>query len=284
MSNWSKQLFWGAVASGALAVGVAVAVLVGYLVGHFTHTETKTVTSAALVPDASKLSGDSWPAVGGDLAGDRYSTLDQITPGNAGNLKLALSMPIDLPNTTGSGGGETTPIVLNGILFGESGLGTLGAYDVANGKPIWQKTAQQLGNKVPAGTRGMAYGEGMLYVDQIGGVLQGSDARNGKVRWSTLVNTDHLTGYSAQSAIYSDGLVFVGQSGSDLVGGARGFIKAFDAKTGKLRWTFYATPDPGTPDAETWGDSPEAVAAMARGGGNTWTNVAVDRELQTVYV
>ncbi|HEY4096357.1 MAG TPA: PQQ-binding-like beta-propeller repeat protein [Baekduia sp.] len=283
MNNWSKQIIWGALASGALAVGVCVAVFGGYLIGHFTHTVHKTVTAQAVVPDAA-ISGTSWPAVGGDLAGTRYSTLDQITTGNAPNLKLALSMPIDLPKTTGSSGGEATPIVLNGVMFAESGLGTLGAYDVSTGKPIWQKTAQQLGNKIPAGTRGMAYGEGLLYIDQIGGTLQGVDAATGKVRWNSLVNTQHLTGYSAQSAIYSNGLVFVGQSGSDLVGGARGFIKAFDAKTGKLRWTFNATPDPGTPDAKTWGDTPEAQAAMARGGGNTWTNVAVDPKLQMVYV
>jgi glucose dehydrogenase/cytochrome c5 len=280
MRNWSSQLFWGMVASGALAVGIGVAVFAGYLVGHLTHTVHKTVTSEAVVPDAAELQTSSWPAVGGDLAGTRYSKLDQITPLNAKNLKLALSMSVDLPETTGSGGGEHTPIVLNGVLFAESGLGTLGAYDVANGKPIWQKTAQQLGNKVPAGTRGMAYGEGMLFVDQLGGTLQGVDAATGKVRWSSLVNTDHLTGYSAQSAIYSNGLVFIGQSGSDIIGGARGFMKAFDAKTGKLRWTWHAMPDAGTPDAQSWGDPSE----LAHGGGNTWTNVAVDPKLQTVYV
>jgi len=262
-----------------LAVGAAVAILAGYLIGHFTHTETKTVAESR-VPSLTAPAGVSWPVVGGNLAGTRFSTLDQIDTSNVKDLALAQRIPVDPTGLTGSSGGEHNPLVINGVLFAESGLGTLGAYNLATGKPIWQKTAQQLGNKVPAGTRGMAYGDGKLYVDQIGGTLQAIDAATGSVEWSTLINTQHLTGYSAQSAVYDDGLVFIGQSGSDIVGGARGFIKAVDAKTGKVKWTFYATPAPDDPAAASWGDPAE----LAHGGGNTWTNVVVDPELNTVYI
>jgi quinohemoprotein ethanol dehydrogenase len=280
VKNLGTQLFWGVAASLGLALGVGVAVLAGYLLGHFTHTKTHTTTTLAQLPSLSAPAGASWPGVGGDLAMTRFSTLKQITPANAGQLTLSISAPVDPPHQTGSSGGEFNPIVINGVLFAESGLGTLGAYDAVSGKAIWQKTSKQLENPIPAGTRGLAYGEGMLFIDQIGGTLQAVDAATGAPRWKSLVNTQHLTGYSAQTAVYADGLVFVGQSGSDLIGGARGFMKAFDAKTGKLRWTFYATPDADSSAASTWGDPRE----LAHGGGNTWTNVAVDPKLGTVYI
>jgi PQQ-dependent dehydrogenase (methanol/ethanol family) len=284
MKNWSTQLFWGAVASGALAVGLGVIVFAGYLLGHFTHTEHRTVTTGAVVPDATKLSTGSWSSVGGDLGGTRFSSLNTVTPDNAAQLRLAYSVPLDASSgaqgVPGAGSGQHNPLIMNGVMFAQSGAGTLGAYDMTTGKPIWQKTSTELGLKVPAGNRGLAYGEGMLFADQVGGTLKAIDAATGKVRWSALVNTDHITGYSAQSAVYADGLVIIGQSGSDIVGGAVGFIKAFDAKTGKLRWRFNEIPDADNPDAKTWGDPKE----LKGGGGNTWTNVVVDPELGLVYV
>jgi glucose dehydrogenase/cytochrome c5 len=147
---------------------------------------------------------------------------------------------------------------------------------------LWQTSAKEVGIKhsVPnIGTRGVALGDGQVYVEEPGGILAAFDQKTGKPVWKALVNTQHVYSYSQPTPVYWDGMVYIGQSGSDIIGGLRGFVKAFDAKTGKLVWTFHTLPRPGTPGAETWHSSSE----LKDGGGGVWTNSVIDPKLGLVY-
>jgi quinohemoprotein ethanol dehydrogenase len=231
----------------------------------------------------SEAPSTSWPSVGDDIGGTRYSTASQITPENVTELKPAYLAMLEPPGSQGSGS-ENNPVESEGVVYASSSSENpvLGAYDAATGKKLWQTSAAQVGIKnVPPniGTRGSAIGDGLVYVEEPGGVLAAFDQQTGKPAWKALVNTQHAYQYSQPTPVYWDGMVYVGQSGSDIVGGLRGFVKAFDAKTGKLAWTFHTLPKPGTPGSETWA-SPEE---LKDGGGGVWTNPVIDPKLGLVY-
>jgi quinohemoprotein ethanol dehydrogenase len=231
----------------------------------------------------SEVPSSSWPSVGNDIGGTRYSTASQIDPGNVSQLKPAYLATLESGGPGGSGG-ENNPIESEGIIYASSSSENpvLGAYDATTGKTIWQTSATQIGiSHVPPniGTRGIAMGDGLVYVEEPGGVLAAFDQKTGKPAWKALVNTQHAYQYSQPTPVYWDGLVYIGQSGSDIVGGLRGFIKAFDAKTGKLAWTFHTLPRPNTPGAETWASPDE----LKDGGGGVWTNPVIDPKLGLVY-
>jgi PQQ-dependent dehydrogenase (methanol/ethanol family) len=258
--------------------------------------------AAAVEPEAEPST--SWTTVGGDLQSQRESSAEQVTPENVTELKLAYRTKLD-GEVTSAGkvynkakeeyeepegeGGESNPLEADGIVYAVSSSTepTIGAYEAATGKMIWQKSSKELG--IPLRTkksnsavrsRGLAIGGGMLYDDQPGGILIAMDQETGKVAWRALVNTQSATGLSQQTPVYDDGLVFIGQSGGDFLGVANGFIKAFDAKTGQLKWTFRTAPKPGEPAASTWGDEEELKSY----GAAVWTNVTVDPELELVYI
>jgi glucose dehydrogenase/cytochrome c5 len=225
----------------------------------------------------------SWPSVGNDIGGTRYSTASQITAENIGELKPAYLAMLEASGSQGSGG-ENNPVESEGVVYASSSSENpvLGAYDASTGKEIWQTSAAQIGIKhVPPniGTRGTAIGDGLVYVEEPGGVLAAFDQKTGKPAWKALVNTQHAYQYSQPTPVYWDGLVYIGQSGSDIVGGLRGFVKAFDAKTGKLAWTFHTLPQPGTPGSETWASADE----LKDGGGGVWTNPVIDPKLGLAY-
>jgi glucose dehydrogenase/cytochrome c5 len=225
----------------------------------------------------------SWPSVGNDVGGTRYSTASQITAENVGELKPAYLAMLEAPGSQGSGS-ENNPVESEGVIYASSSSENpvLGAYDATTGKKIWQVGAKQIGiAHVPPniGTRGIAIGDGLVYVEEPGGVLAAFDQKTGKPAWKTLVNTQHVYQYSQPTPVYWDGMVYIGQSGSDIVGGLRGFVKAFDAKTGKLAWIFHTLPKPGTPGAETWASPSE----LKDGGGGVWTNPVIDPKLGLVY-
>jgi outer membrane protein assembly factor BamB len=225
-----------------------------------------------------------WPSVGGDVGGTRYSTAEGITPENVGELKLAYAAPLDPKGTKSGSGGENNPIESEGVIYAASSSAnpTVGAYEASTGKQLWQTTSLDMGIsplEKATGTRGMAVGEGLLYVEEPGGYLVGLDQKTGKLKWKTLINTQKVFQYSQPTPVYWDGLVYIGQSGSDIVGGLRGFVKAVDAQTGKVAWTFSTLPKPGTPGAKTWDSSKE----LTDGGGGVWTNPVIDPKLGLAY-
>jgi quinohemoprotein ethanol dehydrogenase len=253
-----------------------------------TGTAPETTTGSEPETSSASFTGEEpsaeWPSVGGDIGGTRYSTAGQITPENVGELKLAYAAPLDPKGTTSGSGGENNPIESEGVIYAASSSAdpTVGAYDATTGKQLWQTTSIEMGVspvEKSTGTRGMAIGEGRLYIEEPGGTLVALDQETGKVEWSTLINTQKVFQYSQPSPVFWDGLVYIGQSGSDIIGGLRGFVKAVDAKTGKLAWTFSTLPKPGTPAAKTWSSNKE----LTDGGGGEWTNPVIDPKLGLVY-
>ena len=243
-------------------------------------TEPAETSTAAMEGETPST---SWPSVGNDVGGTRYSTASQVTTQNVGELKPAYLEMLEPAGSIGSGS-ENNPVESEGVVYASSSSEdpVLGAYDASTGKMLWQISAKELG--IPKaepniGTRGVALGDGLVYVEEPGGILVAVDQKTGKEAWKSVVNTQHVYAYSQPTPVYWDGFVYIGQSGSDIIGGLRGFVKAYDAKTGKLAWTFHTLPKPGTEAAKTW----NSKAELKDGGGGVWTNPVVDPKLGLVY-
>lgn len=239
-------------------------------------------------PGSETSPSTSWPTVGNDLGGARYSPTRQITPANVARLTLTFTASLDPPGTTDGNGWEDNPIEAKGVIYAASSSSdpTVGAYEALTGAVLWQRTATQLGidtdGKNP-GTRGLALAGGFVYVEEPGGVLVALNAQSGELAWQTLINTEGVDTFSQGTPVVCDGRIFIGISGGDLVGGMRGFVKAIDAKTGKLLWTFHTIPTLGSEAAKTWGTAVTRAHELSDGGGASWTNGVVDPELGLVY-
>jgi PQQ-dependent dehydrogenase (methanol/ethanol family) len=195
---------------------------------------------------------------------------------------------------------ETAPIVVNGVMFLTTSYNHVYAIDAATGKEFWHYK-----HKMGAVTtfccgpnnRGVAISGDRLFMGTLDAKLVALDARTGKLLWETQI-ADPEKGYSETMAPAAvDGKVLIGTNGGEY--GIRGFVKAFDASTGKLLWTFYSIPEKGhegvwaTHDA-TGRDMHRDIAAektaLARDssfyqtlGGGVWMTPAVDLATRTVF-
>jgi alcohol dehydrogenase (cytochrome c) len=266
--------------------------LVGYAIG--THREDKSGSPAAAAPSTIKPAPafsadeltrepkDAWLTNGGSLLNQRYSPLDQIDTGNVKNLK-----GVWLTNLKGSGvaakySAEGQPIVYEGVIYVPTGEDDVFAVSVETGEILWEYHAnlEQTINTVCCGwlSRGVALGEGRVYIGQLDGTLVALDQRTGGRLWQTPVG-DWRKGYTITAApLYYDGLVITGVSGGEF--GIRGRIQAYDAKSGKQVWRFYTIPGPGEIGHDSW---PQDNDAWRHGGAPVWQTPAVDPELGLLY-
>jgi alcohol dehydrogenase (cytochrome c) len=217
----------------------------------------------------------SWPAVGGNLANARYTTLTQINKANVSKLVRVWATEINPGFTTGTV--QSPPTVVGNTLYASSSRGTPAALDAASGKLLWNSDPTTRGGR-PGNGRGVSIGDGMLFAGQGDGTLTAFDLATGAVRWKTLINTGNVPTYSPATPIFWNHMVFTSLSGNDL-GKLRGAIFAYDARTGALKWTFYIVPFAGQPGSNTWGDPKE----LEVGGGGTWTYGAIDPKLGLLY-
>ena len=217
----------------------------------------------------------SWLTYSGNYQGHRFSSLKEITPANVSRLKTTWVYQID-----GRGRFETSPIVADGIMYVTEPPTKVTALDLRTGRPLWQ---WQRGMSTAAKTigfgptnRGVAILDDTLYVGSLDCYLFALDARSGAVRWSTKVG-ENSQGYAITAApLAIDGKVIVGISGGET--GIRGFLDAYDAKTGKLVWRLWTIPGPGEPGIETWGGT-----SWKTGAGATWVTGSYDPELNLIY-
>jgi alcohol dehydrogenase (cytochrome c) len=229
----------------------------------------------------SVLPRAGWPTNGGSLFNQRYSPLQAIDRGNVAQLKGVWRTHL------GSGlgpqySGEAQPVVHDDRIYLSTGANDVFALDADTGAIVWQHAAQldpALTSVCCSWTsRGVALGDGKVFSGQLDGRLVALDQRTGKVLWSIQAER-WQDGYSLTAApLYLDGLVITGFAGAEY--GVRGRMKAFDARTGKLRWTFNTIPGPGEFGHDTW---PQDTDAWQRGGGSIWQTPAVDRELGLIY-
>ncbi|MDY6982802.1 MAG: PQQ-binding-like beta-propeller repeat protein [Pseudomonadota bacterium] len=225
---------------------------------------------------------DGWISNGGSLNNQRYSPLDQINKSNIAGMKAEWRVHM---NGSGSGpnhSGQAQPLFYDGILYTVTGENDVFATDIETGqfKWIYQANLDPERVQVCCGwvSRGLGMGDGQIYVGQLDAKLVALDQETGEVNWEIQAE-DPMLGYSITAApLYYNGMVIVGFAGGERA--IRGRLKAFDAKTGELKWTFYTIPGPGEFGHDTW---PQDNDAWKYGGAPIWQTPAVDPELGLIY-
>jgi quinohemoprotein ethanol dehydrogenase len=225
---------------------------------------------------------DAWITNGGNLYNQRYSPLEKINRDSVGTLKANWRTHLNGSGLGANYSGQGQTLFHEGVLYVTTGASDVFALDVATGAIVWRYEAHLDPSRVKVCcgwmNRGVALGEGLVYVGQLDAKLVALDQRTGKVRWSIQAE-DPLKGYSIVSApLYYQGMLITGFGGGDM--GIRGRIKAYDAKNGKLLWTFYTIPGPGERGHDTW---PADSEVWKFGGASIWQTPSVDPELGLLY-
>jgi alcohol dehydrogenase (cytochrome c) len=226
------------------------------------------------IRDSAREPGN-WLTYGGNYAGHRYSTLAQITPGNIAGLK-----PAWVYQSRDAGRWEVTPLVVDGVLYVSEAPNIVTAIDGRTGRPLWNYRRSLPGDVAACCgpvNRGLAILGDALYLSTFDCHLVCIDANTGKERWDEVV-TDYKAGYSMTAApLAVKDKIIVGISGGEF--GIRGFLDAYDARTGAHAWRFWTIPAAGEPGNETWGTGD----AWKHGGVATWVTGTYDPDLNLVY-
>ena len=225
---------------------------------------------------------DGWITNGGNLYNQRYSPLARINRDNVATLKPAWRTHLNGSGMDSKYSGQAQPIVYDGVIYIPTGANDVFALDADTGEILWTYEAHLDPNitVICCGwlSRGVALGDGKVFSGQLDGKLVALDHATGKVVWSIQAETNQ-DGFSITSApLYYDGLVITGFAGGDRA--SRGRVKAYDARNGKLVWTFYTIPGPGEQGHDTW---PSYNDTWKHGGAAVWQTPAVDPELGLVY-
>jgi alcohol dehydrogenase (cytochrome c) len=224
----------------------------------------------------SHASGEpqNWLMYSGDYSGKRFSELKQINAETVKNL-----VPRWVYQTGALGKFETTPLVVDGILYGTGQDDRVFALDARTGRPIWQYQYIYPSDIRPCCghvNRGVAILGDKVFFGTLDAHVVALDARTGNVVWN-VTSADYRNGYSFTLApLAVKNLIVVGISGGEY--GIRGFIDAYDATTGKRVWRFNTTPGPGELGHETWaGDS------WKIGGAPAWITGVFDKETNQLF-
>jgi PQQ-dependent dehydrogenase (methanol/ethanol family) len=238
----------------------------------------------------------NWLHVNGGYAQTRYYPGTQINAGNVAKLRPAFVFQTAVMESM-----ETAPLVVDGVMFLTTSYNHVYAIDAVTGEEYWHYKHEMGPITVYCcgpNNRGVAALDGMLYMGTLDAKLVALDAKTGKKVWETEIENPEK-GYSETMApVAADGKVLIGTNGGEY--GVRGFVKAYDAKSGKLLWTFYSIPEKGhegvwaTHDA-TGRNMLRDIAAekkmlQERGGdfyqtlgGGVWMTPAIDLETRTVF-
>ncbi|MFO1502355.1 MAG: PQQ-binding-like beta-propeller repeat protein [Steroidobacteraceae bacterium] len=225
---------------------------------------------------------DNWITNGGSLKNQRYSPLKDINASNVNQLKGVWLTHLGGSGVANKYSAESQPLAYDGVLYVPTGADDVFAVSVDSGKILWKYQAG-LDNAISTVccgwlSRGVALGEGKVYIGQLDGKLVALDQKTGKRVWTTQV-VEWQQGYSLTAApLYVDGRIIIGTAGGEY--GTRGRVMAYDAKSGKEIWRFYTIPGPGEPGHETW---PQTGEAWMHGGAPVWQTPSVDPELGLLY-
>jgi quinoprotein glucose dehydrogenase len=229
-----------------------------------------------------------WPVAAGDPGGTRYSALKQINASNVKQLQVAWTYDVsDAPGTL-----ETNPIVVNGVLYGYTTGQKVFAVNAATGARIWQFDSGELGR---GNNRGLSYWRSGSDERIFAGVRQyvySLDAKTGKpdpnfgdggrfdFRADLRGGPDATSGgLSHPPVIYKDMVIFAGRT-SQTLPAAPAPVRAYDARTGKLRWQFNTIPQPGEFGYDTWPKDAWTFTA----GAVSWPGMTLDAPRGILYV
>jgi quinoprotein glucose dehydrogenase len=238
---------------------------------------------------AASASGEKrdWPAYGGSAANTHYSDLAQINRSNVKQLAVAWSF-----DTGEQGGLQTSPIIIDGVLYGITPTQKVFALDAASGKLLWKFDS---GIKGTQPDRGLAYWSSenekrilvgvMNFLYALDAVTGKPFAMFGKDGRIDLRGDLGRTAERQSVALTSPGIVYkdviiVGGRNPETLPAAPGDVRAYDVRTGKLRWSFHTIPHPGEFGYETWPKD----AWKYSGAANNWAGMAVDAKRGIVYV
>ncbi len=243
-------------------------------------------THAERASDATETE-DGWPAYGGQPAQDHYSSLAQINRKNVKNLRVAWTF-----DTGEKGSIESTPVIVGRMLYTYTPSLKVVALDASTGKLIWTFDS---GNHEPDASRGVSYWSdgkesrlfagmrNLLYaLDPATGEPIESFGEGGFIDLRKGLLGDYKMqsiGLTSPGVTYKD-LIIVGGRNSETHPASQGDIRAFDVRTGALRWQFHTIPRPGETGYETWPKD----AWKTAGAANNWAGMAVDEKRGIVYV
>ena len=216
----------------------------------------------------------NWLTYSGTMMSQRYSLLTQITPLNVANLELQWVFQARSLEKF-----EATPLVVDGIMYTVQAPNDVVALDPVTGRVFWTYSYAPSPQARPCCgrvNRGVAISGDTLFMGTIDAHLVAVDAKNGRPLWNTEVAKPEA-GYAITHApLVIKDKVIIGVAGGEY--GIRGFLAAYDVRTGKEIWRFYTVPGPGEPGHETWsGDS------WKTGGASVWLTGSYDAALNLTY-
>jgi alcohol dehydrogenase (cytochrome c) len=230
------------------------------------------VTFERLVNSAKEP--QNWMTYSGDYSGKRFSGLNQINKTNAHTMVAKW-----VYQTGATGKLETSPLAVDGILYATGQDDRAFALDARTGRPIWMYQRQIPSDIRPCCghvNRGLAILGDKVFMGTLDAHVIALDAKTGNIVWDA-TSADYRTGHSFTVApLVVKNLIVIGISGGEY--GVRGFIDAYDADTGELKWRLYTVPGPGEPGHDTWeGDSWKV------GGAPAWNTGTYDPTTNQIF-
>ena len=230
--------------------------------------------------------GSNWLMYSGGYFSQRFSTLTGITPANAKTLELKW-----MYQAAAAGAWQTSPLVVDGVMYLTQRPNDVVALDAKTGRVFWIYRHTLDPTQIVccgANNRGLAILNDTLFMGTLDAHLVAIDARTGRALWNTKV-AESKGGYSVTHAplVVKDKII-VGVGGGEY--GIRGFIAAFDARSGREAWRFYTIPAPNEPGGDTWKSCPPKAEqafcdpdAWKHGGGSVWVTGSYDPALNLTY-
>jgi len=234
------------------------------------------VSGISMAGEAQKNVG--WPMSGNDYTNERFSPLAEVNTHNVKTLKLVYSLQLGALRSN-----EMTPIVIGDTMFVSTSWGPKYVYalDAKTGVIKWRYEPDVPDDVLQfaccdVNSRGVAYANGKIFVGRLDGKLVALDAKTGKELWKADV-VDYKQGSVITSPpLLVKNLVITGFGGGEY--GARGYLSAYDAETGKQVWKTWTVPGPGEAGNDSWkGDS------WQHGGGAPWLVGSYDPTTNTVF-
>ncbi len=295
MGGWSRGLVAGGLVGGMLLVG---AILGPGTLGA-SHSQEPDQAPAirarparigegiVLAPAFSAatlaaLPTTGWLTNGGNLFNQRFSPLTEINRETVSELRAVWRTRLAGSGVGPRYSGEAQPIVYEGVIYMITGAHDVFAISVESGAILWMYEAN-LDPDISSvccgwASRGVALGDGRVYVGRLDGRLVALDQTTGETVWDVQAER-WQEGFSITSApLYYDGLVITGFGGAEY--GIRGRVAAYDARDGSAAWTFYTVPGPGEVGHDTW---PQDGDVWRHGGASVWQTPAVDPEPGLLY-
>ena len=288
----SKSMFFSALVGLAVVTISASPFVAKEVKGETLYGNMATVTQDMM--NRAGADANNFLHTNGNYSQTRYYPASQINTSNVKNLRPAWIFQTEIVESL-----ETSPLVINGVMYVTTSFNHVYALDAATGSQIWHykhKMGPITTYCCGPNNRGVAaYGD-KVFMGTLDARLIALNAKTGKKVWDTQIADPEL-GYSETMAPTAvNGKILIGTNGGEY--GVRGFVKAYDANSGRLLWTFHTTPEKShgvwaTHDA-TGRDMLRDIAAEKAAlkklgdpyktlGGGVWQNPAVDLETNRIY-